>query len=110
MVSQLSKANKDILFLFFNRRHLIEYCEISIIVTTQSYHHLPYRIRECITNVIIFKISSKELKKICVDSSCVDYRSLNILMNKVEKTPYSFVMINVLTGQTFLKFDEVIMP
>lgn len=104
-----SLKNKDVKKLLkeliFNRRHL----RTSIFFLVQTYLSIERDIRKLFSNLIIFKVSKKELETI-FEEHFEHNEDLAIPISRfVFDVPYNFLFINTDSGRMFKNWDEIIL-
>ena len=93
--------------LIFNRRHLINGCIVSYLITTQKYIVCPPRLRSCLTAIISFKVMRNDFKKIveeCIYDD-IDKHKLFIIKSHLMQ-PYNFIYIRLDNGDLYLNFNK----
>lgn len=93
--------------LIFNRRHLINGCIVSYLITTQKYIVCPTRLRSCLTAIISFKVMRNDFKKIveeCIYDD-IDKHKLFIIKSHLMQ-PYNFIYIRLDNGDLYLNFNK----
>lgn len=99
--NQVTKVIKN---LFANRRHL----KLVIFVMLQNYFALEPRLRELISNIILFKMGKAEQIKIFEEIIETKKDSFNELQTIVFDKPYQWLFVNIESQRVFKCFDEII--
>jgi energy-coupling factor transporter ATP-binding protein EcfA2 len=84
--------------LFFNRRHMLWYGSLSIIMTSQKYTMIPAKYRSCITHLSMFGISPFDVDKIFAES-IISYTKVQWkeAIAKLYQTQYTNILLNLQT-------------
>jgi len=91
--------------IIFNRRHL----RTSIFFLVQTYLSIERDIRKLFSNLIIFKVSKKELETIFEEHFEHNEDLAKPISKFVFDIPYNFLFINTDSGRMFKNFDEIIL-
>ena len=106
-ISQIKKQQLDpmLMALIYNRRHLVKNSTISIIITSQRYMTIPPIIRSCITVVILFQLTRRDMEKIWDEHINLSKKNFFRLVSFDSKN--SFALCNLNDNKFFLNFDQV---
>jgi chromosomal replication initiation ATPase DnaA len=99
--------DKRLMALIFNRRHLVDKCVISYLITSQKYMVCPPRLRSCITSIITFKVMNNDYRKIveeCVYEELDKHKSF-VIRNHLN-IPFNFLYIRLDNGDIYLNFEK----
>lgn len=87
-------AEKDLISLFFNRRHLLKAGTISMIVTAQKWNMLPPWLRTMPNMLFLFPIAPKQLGAVMEDVSLnLSRKTFLSLLNNLKKHEYLYCNI-----------------
>lgn len=104
-----SKQNDPLMMnLIFNRRHVLNGCTISYLLTTQKYIVCPPRLRSCLTSIIFFKVQKTDFKKIIDECVYEDLTKLNYLKMVKHLQDHNFCYIRLDNSQIYLNFNKLL--
>ena len=90
--------------IIFNRRHL----KTNIILTAQVYNSLPLSIRKCISNLIMFKPSKKEMENVFEELIQSKKNLFDKIMNVCYDKPHNFMFVNMDSQRIYKNWDEIL--
>ncbi len=86
--------------MLYNRRHLIQGCCISFIITTQKYTSVPTWMRVVCNQLITFKINRSEIKTLGNEINCKKEKAwVNQLLDGIQ--PLEFIYFNLNNGNVY---------
>jgi hypothetical protein len=106
-ISSLKILEKDkrLVSLFYNRRHLLKYGMVSLIVTTQKYNMLPTTFRVTMNCIAIFNTARNEIEKIEKELITNDL-DLHYLASRVISDD-SFLLLNLKDSKYYKNFNII---
>jgi hypothetical protein len=104
-----SKQNDPLMMkLVFNRRHIVDGCTVSYLITTQKYMVCPSRLRSCLSSIYFFKVQKADFKRVieeCVFEDLTRYHYLKIVKHLVD---HNFCYIRLDNSNIYLNFDPLV--
>lgn len=96
---------KRLLEIVANRRHL----KTTIWLLAQTYKSIPRQVRQCLTNLFVFKVNKTEMENIFTEQVETFKEHFQRILNKAYKDPHDYLFLDTGTQRLFRGFDEILL-
>lgn len=111
LVSSLDKNKNDeyLVQIFYNRRKMLPFIHICLIITTQKWSKIPSSFRVVATGIFLFAVPPKEMKSIKEELSIARTIRLDPILKSIWSKPHHFFYYNFNKDTLFHNFDQIIL-